>query len=511
MAAQSRQEPRIAIIGAGPAGLSTAYYLKKRGYTDVMVFEKLGRVGGLCRTITEGYRSYDLGANYIAPGYRETIKIAKEVGSKFCKGRKYIAAKVPEDSTEDIKYYAIEDAIRRDPSNPDELLPWSVLALALSKYLWQRYKVRHVIDQPTFEGVAQHDRDVKDGKDKLAVSFRQWLINHGIYSLGNMFEIPITMMGYGFLNEIAAPYALKFMDLRTMILGLIPNGMPILKDRVKWPKRFELGFERFWETVSWGLNVRLDIDIEEIERIVDQDPENPIRIKFTQPDHVFHETKRRRDTLYFDHVILACPLVTDVLDKFLTLSAEENRLFGKVQEYSYCITTFHCDPEPEMPEPIVCLYPFSDETIGRPWVAVRLWPENSHMHQFYTRVSIGEDENSVRQRVISEVKKLIKQMGGAVAGSKDVHKNRMHTYDRWSYFGHLSTKDFEEGYFNDIGDLQGKQRTYYTGGATNFELVEAILQHSKGLVEKNFPSLNGDTDGQSWMDQAIKKVKSFLP
>ena len=46
------RDKRIAIVGAGPAGLSTALFLSKNGYHNVTVFEKLGRIGGLCDSIT---------------------------------------------------------------------------------------------------------------------------------------------------------------------------------------------------------------------------------------------------------------------------------------------------------------------------------------------------------------------------------------------------------------------------------------------------------------------------
>ena len=49
---ENRLDTRIAIVGAGPAGLSTAHYLKKQGYRHVKVFEKLG-------------------GNYITPAFRE--------------------------------------------------------------------------------------------------------------------------------------------------------------------------------------------------------------------------------------------------------------------------------------------------------------------------------------------------------------------------------------------------------------------------------------------------------
>ena len=56
---------RIAIIGAGPAGLSAAWMLGKQGFHDVTVLEKLGRVGGLCKSLTIDGLSYDLGADYL--------------------------------------------------------------------------------------------------------------------------------------------------------------------------------------------------------------------------------------------------------------------------------------------------------------------------------------------------------------------------------------------------------------------------------------------------------------
>lgn len=40
--------PRVAVIGAGPAGMTAAYLLARRGI-PVEVFEKAGSVGGLAR------------------------------------------------------------------------------------------------------------------------------------------------------------------------------------------------------------------------------------------------------------------------------------------------------------------------------------------------------------------------------------------------------------------------------------------------------------------------------
>ena len=44
----------------------------------------------------------------------------------------------------------------------------------------------------------------------------------------------------------------------------------------------------------------------------------------------------------------------------------------------------------------------------------------------------------------------------------------------------------ENGAYNVLDGLQGKNRTYYAGGLMAFELVEAIAEHAHYLVETHF-------------------------
>ena len=69
---------KIAIVGAGPSGLSCAYYLAIDGY-DVTVFEKQNALGGM---LTLGIPSYRLEKDVV----NAEIEILRELGVKFKTG-----------------------------------------------------------------------------------------------------------------------------------------------------------------------------------------------------------------------------------------------------------------------------------------------------------------------------------------------------------------------------------------------------------------------------------------
>ena len=73
-----RYEEKIAVIGAGPAGLSCAYYLAVKGY-PVTVYEKEKELGGM---LTLGIPSFRLEKDVI----KAEIKVLKDLGVKFKTG-----------------------------------------------------------------------------------------------------------------------------------------------------------------------------------------------------------------------------------------------------------------------------------------------------------------------------------------------------------------------------------------------------------------------------------------
>jgi hypothetical protein len=483
------KDARIVIVGAGPAGLSVAYYLKLRGYTNVILMEKEQRVGGLCLSLTVDNQSFDLGANFVTKAYTELMALARKYNQKMYSEKPFGVMNAPPDRTKAVKYNSLFNQVRQhDDGSTTNLL---VFSAAVFKYMWIRWRLSPLIDQPTFGGVAAHP--------ELCVPFDEWLTNQKLFSkdlnyyLSDLFQVPITMMGYGQLKSTAAPYALKYMTLATfwpMVLKSIPHIGTYL---TSYPKRFEHGFQRLWETMSWDLNVRTGIGITSIDR----SGAAGITIEYTQWDQNLDTEVQEADTYICDALILACPLMVSTLEDWYDLSDAERKLFEKVSPNDYCMTTrmvkdLGAEAKSILGDvaPLLCVLPEDDRTLSYPW-AIAQAREDSDFVQFYTRINPTKDETieEIRATVLGHVDELLQQMSIDAAHPPiplDADKT-WHTFDRWTYFQHVHPEDFAAGWYDSLNALQGTNNTWYVGGVTNFELIEPIMGFSRGLVEAHFP------------------------
>lgn len=450
---------RIVIVGAGPAGLSTAWFLHKHGFDNVTVIERLGRIGGLCKSLTVDGMSYDLGANYVTWAYRETLAIAKEVGAGTYPEKPYTSIELNRDETRFIKFRSLFEAVLANTSL------WSFFVASI-RYLWIRWRLRSSVDIPDYLAKI-HDHP------KLCITFWHWLEQNRLTPLATLFQFPITIMGYGQLQDIAAPYALRYMSLRTffpMVFGVIPGINWIVGT---WPRRFTEGFQRLWERVAWRSDVRLNVSITKIRRSA-----ATITIDMEYPEQDLNKLKIVKTTLDYDYLILACPLTPDVFERLgLPANPAEQKISAAIQINPYCMTTFWVN-QMNMPQPIAPVLPIPVQ--GKPWAVARQFQDSGNgFTQFYTRPTKDQaDEDSV----VAEVRKLIGLLGGVI----DETQSRWRTFDKFTYFQHFTVEQFKAGIYRDLANMQGGDRTFYVGGATDFELVEPIVEHSKYLVERHF-------------------------
>lgn len=445
--------PAICIIGSGAAGLSAAYFLKARGYKNVVVLEKENRVGGKCLSTTVDGKSFDLGANYITSSYTNVMELAAKFGASM-----YTEGKLNAYDFKTKKISSLFRAVLKDLS----LLKMVWLGL---KYIFKRWQLNSVIsvDRPGFKDISRYP--------DLCQPFGKWLAANGLTELAVLFRIPVSLMGYGQLNEIPAAYALTYMTNSTFLDLALAAVNPNLRG---FPKRFTEGYQRLWERISWQIEVRTGAEVTRVTR------SGRIHIEYTMLEEIMGNLTKSKRMMECDYLIIATPLYYEPIAQFLIdMSEEEKALFKKVSYDPFIVTTYITPglraftaatfmlPEPPMYKPVVITRQFADNDLV----------------SIYTRTKYGEPVD--KDKILLSNKEFILAACGVDLGD-------YHTYSEFPYFPHVDASEMANKFYDRFEAMQGKKNTYYTGGLMNFELVETIVNYTKHLVKNNFPRIKDD-------------------
>ncbi|GAA3927749.1 protoporphyrinogen/coproporphyrinogen oxidase [Litoribacillus peritrichatus] len=446
---------KVAVIGAGASGVATAYYLKQAGYSRVTLFERDERIGGKCLTFKAGEHEFDLGANYITPYYKEVLKIAEQLSLK--------TKPAPQRKSFDLSTGNYLNTLRTTLMGKSKI----EFGLASAKYLYLMFKYRKKIDTPGFAELEKCP--------ELCHPFGKWLDINGMSILRQLFLIPVTIFGYGSLDDVPTPYVMKYMDAKNFIL-LAKVGAGLSKE---WPRHFEDGYQGFLDAIirSEQLDVRLNAHIVSIKRT----PSVVVGLA----DGSLHE---------FDRIVLACPF-EQVLPVLSDATKHERDLFSRIKYRDYYVTA--CDVEgmldittDELQLPPAKPLP----GIGHPWGVVKFWKE-SDINLFFTvadkdglkdAFNATSRTNSVEispNVVEANIRADVKKMGGKFNG---VVRQQLWT----TFFPHVEAADLLDGYYKKLEAQQGTLNTYYVGALVALELVEPIFNYSKSLVSTHFSKVN---------------------
>lgn len=455
------REARILILGAGPGGLSAAYFLRKHGYRNVTVFEQLGRVGGLCRTVTDRQQAFEIGATFVGPDFREVLRLARETGAKL---EKFDGAAgfTFDEAAQTAGYRNLAEYVVGGTSLSD----YFRFFRRCCRYAWKRFRLNHVFRPGGWNGLA--------ARSDLQQSFLQWLRNHRLEDMSHVFEIPITAFGYGSLDEIPAPYALRYMSVRAFLASLltvVPGGRRL--PGCLTVRCFQHGYQRFWEQVAWDLDVRLNVEVRRIERRADG-----VQIVYSHPAHLIGaESPEAGERASYDYLILACPLTAHELQERIDFDGDERSLLSRIRVIRYAVVGLEVEGLTP-PKPILIHVP--TPPFGRPMILWHPHPDGK-LVTCYTRLPDGEPHADEEARYRRSVEQCIAALGGRISS----HDGR-HFYDVVSYFRHVDGRDFAEGIFDRWDRRQGTHRTFYTGGLFDFDYVEGTVRAGRRLVERFF-------------------------
>ncbi|MEM7663276.1 MAG: FAD-dependent oxidoreductase [Pseudomonadota bacterium] len=222
---------RIAILGAGPAGLTAASLLKEKSSVEPVVLEKSERVGGKSWTVKHGPLITELGTCYSTRAHRYTDKLMKRLGFQQTRlGRQVF------DGDDFVAYLKSGDG--------------SPLALQALKFLMLRAE---------FMWRAERTDPDQRTLDEAAKPIGEWLKGHDLPKMELFMHRALTVMGYGYVETTSTIQALRWCDLDLVLTGV--------RNHLYWPNE---GWSTFWQALAREFEVRTDIEVERIDRYPDR-------------------------------------------------------------------------------------------------------------------------------------------------------------------------------------------------------------------------------------------------
>lgn len=217
----------LAIVGAGPGGLTLAQYLRLTGYSQVTLIEQADRIGGKSDSMDLGDLIAEMGTCYATGAYKDVLKWMRRQRKPFRM----------------LRRTTVDGAGMRDYVNeaPGASLPQQVMI-----YLARRQSLL---------GRLKKNSDDPRALAEAAMSAEDWLTEQKLPKIMRMMYRAVTALGYGYLGEVSIYQAMMWVDHHAIISGA--TGKLIMPSQ---------GWSNFWEVLAEDFDVRLSHQITKIER-----------------------------------------------------------------------------------------------------------------------------------------------------------------------------------------------------------------------------------------------------
>ncbi len=439
---------KIAVIGAGPSGLTISHQLKKRGFENVTVFEKNQSPGGKVLSIIEENtrQVLEFGAVWVPFAYTTVRDLIEEFDVELIDA--------PNTQVTDLR-----------PAMSNQ----KYIRYMLSKISKSTNLRNYLKDQNNENTFARPGFDFDIDEDYM-MSFTDYLKKHKIEPLGDLFNPLDTGCGYGFPEEVPALYKLKFFDIvyRDIIMQLAPEN----RDKDRQTKYVKKGYQEIWKQVAKKQNIEFDAPITRIRHLQDENQQNKVALTVNGHQH--------EDV--FDRVVVSSTgdNISAVLDD--ESMGYEKELFNHVETYPYYVSLFKAkDLDPDKLGVSLIAENATNKKAGHPTI---LAAPCAHLDdQLFMNWTVSQHEltdDEVENKLAEDVKKL----GGKYQG-KLIEK-------KWSnYFPHVKQEALKDingkgGFYTQLNQLQGKKGIFYAGGLVGFETVEHTCSFGRALVEQKF-------------------------
>lgn len=413
---------RICVVGGGPSGISAAWFLQQKGYTDITVIERLDRLGGKCNSPEYREKNYEMGAIMGVPNYHVVKELMKVAGVEADGPRL------------DREFYDAATGEKMIGISKEEMPMLMQQMQKMGELLATKYKGY------TDPGHANIHPDLKE-------TFYDFCVKNGVPLCMKVWINPYTAYGYGYFNLIPATYVLQYLDFETM------NHF-IKKELLTWSK----GTQDIWEKLALKLNRHPQM-CTKISKIVRKD------------NKVYVYTNLGKQE--FDKIIFTSPLQD--LHLYVDVTEDEGNLFSKIKYEDYKVLAGTVENYPG----ISGYLPgnMMESRAGHVMVYYHRWPNEPE--QIISCYVMGNAQEKVFEEDCKNL--IIEDMELRGIKIKDVIM-----FKSWRYFPHVNCDELKHGWYEKVEGMQGEKGTYYAGEIMNFGDIEECVVYSKTLVNRFF-------------------------
>ncbi len=446
----SAPDPRIAIVGSGPSGLTLACYLKNMGLKSVHLFEAQKEVGGQSVTHDIDGFQVEMGTVYLTDGYILAKRIAKKVGCP--------AEVLPKASVLDA-----DGNFRKNLQQPSTGL---MLRYVLA---WLRWHFAGQMREPT--------------QDENALPFTEWLEKHNFGDLASsfVFTAGMTAQLYGPLGDVSAHSGLSWMRPSLLITG-----------KYEQTAHIPAGFQPMWEKLAQYLDFPIQYG-QQIDTV--QPTADDRHVELLYGGEPIDEP--------FDHVFLACPL--DYLENHPLEDVDGNPMrpiqhpltsllkqhpFKATEVYS---AAWRATNWPEKDAPSRCYLPAAgatdEEKVLGPLLTIRQYGDigGRYVGQLCSYAFPDDRKEDTEQRFERNQERLERNRKQVIADMENIVKLKEIEilHDRlWRYNIRYSSAQIKDGLPLKINKAQGEQHVWYTGGTLSHWNIDAITDYNHWLAHR---------------------------
>ncbi|MBR0122166.1 MAG: FAD-dependent oxidoreductase [Clostridia bacterium] len=479
---------KICIIGGGPAGLSCAMYLEKKGYTNYVIYEKLNKVGGKCwspkikvkHNGKEEERSFETGAIMGAITYHAVSEM-EEFGGYYHKGPDFKHGEPNMrrefrnlDGTVDHPFepkvnFSIGKTLKllklkKQMKKLNELMQtkyagydcYGHLGVAKGEYYGISKGVDGYCGATKENSFPNYIKGTNPNLKDLALPFSEFCKLNGVEEVQRIWIAPFTSFGYGFFDEIPAALVMKYLDVTTA-LEFVNMKLWTWQD----------GTQEIYESVNRKLMhpAVLETEVVKVER-----PDGKVNVTVRKNGEESTET--------FDKLIITTPL--DYFVNYSDATEKEKELFGKIIHERYCdyIATFEPGKSPNISGYMVDnMVP---ERLGHAMVYYNRW---QHLDRdcpatVYALANHTGTPDVDYDTVMKTMDEDMKKVGFPI-------KEKLYAQEVY-YCPHVSPKDYADGWYDKLEELQGTLNTYYAGEIISFGDMEDTCAASKDIIGRFF-------------------------